>query len=163
MDGLTALVAATEQGLIKVDAQGAIWRCVSRARNRITTLASPTRAETQTGRGGYLTVHVWLNGKQYLAYAHRLVWTILRGPIPEGIDINHRDGDKTNNHPSNLELVTRSENLQHAAATGLRTYSRVASTLSAQAKALHSQGLSYAAIARELKVSQTTAFRAVKM
>jgi len=50
---------------------------------------------------------------------HRLVYASFVGDIPEGMQINHIDGDKGNNHISNLELCTARENVQHAHATGL--------------------------------------------
>ena len=36
------------------------------------------------------------------------------GPRPEGRQINHKNGDKTDNHPQNLEYVTNRENIIHA-------------------------------------------------
>jgi DNA-binding CsgD family transcriptional regulator len=40
---------------------------------------------------------------------------------PSSLDVNHIDGDKTDNHLSNLEYVTRSENHRHAFRIGLRS------------------------------------------
>ncbi len=50
---------------------------------------------------------------------HSLVAAAFIGPRPCGYDINHKDGDKTNNQLENLEYVTRSSNMRHAIATGL--------------------------------------------
>lgn len=49
-----------------------------------------------------------------IAYAHRLVWVHNNGPIPKGVEVNHKDGDKTNNRLDNLELVTHAKNIEHS-------------------------------------------------
>lgn len=54
-----------------------------------------------------------------LFYAHRLVFEAVNGPIPAGLCINHINGNKHDNHPKNLEVVTPSENMKHAWETGL--------------------------------------------
>ena len=70
---------------------------------------------------GYLVYTIRQFGKQKQVRAHRFVWECLNGIIPEGMVINHLYGDKTNNHPSNLECVTQSENSRHAFEAGLRS------------------------------------------
>lgn len=63
---------------------------------------------------GYLAVKLRKNGKRKQYYLHRLV-ALTYLPNPNGLpDINHIDGDKSNNSVSNLEWVSRSENLKHA-------------------------------------------------
>lgn len=49
---------------------------------------------------------------------HRLVAKMFLGNI-EGFVINHKDGNKLNNHINNLEIVTIKENIRHAYETGL--------------------------------------------
>src|SRR5690348_7614449 len=51
---------------------------------------------------------------------HRLVWEAVNGPIPDGLQVNHINGVKTDNRITNLELVTGSENTKHAYRLGLR-------------------------------------------
>ena len=46
---------------------------------------------------------------------HRIIWVLLNGDIPAGMEIDHIDGDRINNNISNLRLVTRRENLQNLA------------------------------------------------
>ncbi|QQV88768.1 HNH homing endonuclease [Acinetobacter phage Liucustia] len=51
-------------------------------------------------------------------YVHRLVAEVFIGDI-KGKQVNHIDGDKSNNDVSNLEIVTPSENIRHSHKTGL--------------------------------------------
>jgi len=58
------------------------------------------------------------SGKTF--FIHRLVWETFVGIIPKGLQINHIDGNKSNNSLSNLELVTPAENIHHAYRMGLK-------------------------------------------
>ena len=55
---------------------------------------------------GYLSAKI--KNKTY--YVHRLIWTLCNGDIPNGFDIDHINGCRSDNSMSNLRLVTRSEN-----------------------------------------------------
>lgn len=52
-------------------------------------------------------------------YAHRLIYEAVHGPIPPGLEINHRNGLKADNRIRNLDMVTRAQNIEHAIAMGL--------------------------------------------
>jgi hypothetical protein len=51
-----------------------------------------------------------LNHKHFLV--HRAVWEAFNGPIPEGYDIDHIDGNPQNNSLSNLQAITHQENIK---------------------------------------------------
>lgn len=72
----------------------------------------------KTGRR-YGTVRYIENGRQKMAYIHRLVAGAFI-PNPYNLpQVNHIDGNKLNNAVSNLEWVTASKNVQHAYEIGL--------------------------------------------
>ena len=52
-------------------------------------------------------------------YAHRVIWQTVHGDLPEGMQINHKNGIKSDNRIQNLELCTAIENHAHAVASGL--------------------------------------------
>jgi len=55
---------------------------------------------------GYIRVKI--SGKRY--YAHRIIWEMFHEAIPEGIQIDHIDGDPYNNRIENLRLATQAQN-----------------------------------------------------
>jgi hypothetical protein len=55
-----------------------------------------------------------IGGRTTARYAHRMVAEAFLGPIPEGMQVNHKDGNRSNCDVSNLEVVTNSENRAHA-------------------------------------------------
>lgn len=64
---------------------------------------------------GYVAVSVMLSGKPKIFRAHRLVATAFLGMAPSSKhQVNHKDGNKLNNHVSNLEWVTSQENVTHS-------------------------------------------------
>lgn len=71
---------------------------------------------------GYLRVLlIDFDGKRCHKLIHRLVAEAYL-PNPQNLSqINHKDGNKTNNHISNLEWCDSSYNNRHALLTGLRT------------------------------------------
>ena len=75
--------------------------------------ASPTNC-------GYYKVQLHKNGKGKMLYVHRLVaLAFIPNPYNKK-QINHIDGNKANNHVSNLEWASASDNQLHSIAHGLR-------------------------------------------
>lgn len=77
-----------------------------------------------TGRNGYLMLHLKAGGHRKMVLIHRLVARAFIPNPKDYTDVNHIDGDKTNNDVSNLEWCTHSYNQCHAYATGLNHGSR---------------------------------------
>lgn len=72
-------------------------------------------------KDGYLLVSLSIDGQISTEKVHRLVAEAFIGPYPTGLQVNHRNGDKTDNRVNNLEYVTAKENNQHAFDLGLNT------------------------------------------
>lgn len=71
------------------------------------------------GKPGYPICALVKHGKQISKNIHQLVMLAFVGPPPKGKEINHIDGDKTNNNLENLEYVTSRQNSRHAVRVGL--------------------------------------------
>lgn len=108
------------EGIYSVTADGRVWSHARFKRGRGESLCM------QRGRWlkfdqtqGYLRAPLNSDGRTRFVKVHRLVSEAYL-PNPDGKpEINHRDGNKHNNACSNLEWVTRLENIQHAWRIGL--------------------------------------------
>ena len=65
---------------------------------------------TPLSRDGYPHVNLWNQGKGQTRYVHSLVAESFIGPRPDGAEVCHNDGDRTNNHLDNLRYGTSSDN-----------------------------------------------------
>lgn len=102
-----------------IDIEGKEWATVVMKGYTI-KVSSAGRVETLSGfrtfgsptSAGYLSVEI-KRGIRFLVY--RLICQAFY-PIesPELYDVNHKDGDRTNNKRENLEFCSRSENILHA-------------------------------------------------
>ena len=80
-----------------------------------------------SGESGYLRIRIRV-GKQGMHSIHRLVALAFVPNPDKKPQVNHKDGNKLNNHVGNLEWCTSKENHQHAWDTGLKETTRLASS-----------------------------------
>jgi hypothetical protein len=85
-------------------------------------MGQPPAAVTWGGRRWYL------NGGYYMSrdgrMLHRAVYRHHHGEIPAGYDVHHKDEDKTNWSPDNLEALPRSDHLKRHRSRGAAAASR---------------------------------------
>lgn len=73
---------------------------------------------------GRMQVGLWKNNERINYKVHRLVALTFIPNYQNLPQINHIDGNKLNNHVSNLEWVTHRENTDHAMSHGLMWYQK---------------------------------------
>lgn len=72
----------------------------------------------------YISAKLTVNGITYTRQMHRVVlMAFVPCPGSEYV-VNHKDGDKHNNHLENLEWVTQKDNIRHAKLMGLARYAK---------------------------------------
>ncbi len=125
---------------------------------------------------GYPRVTLNRNGVSRWATVHSLV---ARAYLPKparaissrrnGFVVNHRDGDKLNNHVSNLEYVASTANIYHARAAGLlsakgarNNKSKVTDDMVREIRVAYSRGETQMNLAAEYGIDQTSISRIVR-
>jgi hypothetical protein len=63
---------------------------------------------------GYLTVTPFVNGVRHNCRVHCLVAEAFLGPVPEGMEVNHKNTIRFINRSDNLEYMTRGGNVKHS-------------------------------------------------
>ena len=120
---------------------------------------------------GYPYVKLCILGKMYTYFVHKLVaFAFIGSPLLPSLEINHKDGDKWNNIPSNLEWVTRSENARHAFSIGLRSavgsrnnHSKLDEEKVAEIRRLYPSGTwTHVSLAKRYGVSATAVYHVLK-
>jgi len=161
-----------KQGYLTISKNGQIWRTHANIGNGWQPLKSSRRAENVSGNG-YLRVTLQLpNGKLGSTQAHRLIWEYFKSPIPENMQINHKDLNRQNNALSNLEVVDASGNIKHSYANGRpnpwykatvwRGKERITPELKQKIKNAKASGKSYTQLVHEFGISKTHVARICK-
>lgn len=96
-------------GLYEVSSEGRLRQCSGMSRRTGRVLKPQVRPN------GYVQASVrFIDGSYKYPLMHRLVAEAFIGPIPDSMQINHKNGDRSDNRVENLEIVTCSENNRHA-------------------------------------------------
>lgn len=70
--------------------------------------------KTNRNKKGYIIIALKINGKLKLFGMHTLVARAFCDGYEPGKQVNHKDGVKNNNDYTNLEWMTRKENVRHS-------------------------------------------------
>ena len=98
-------------------ADGRIWSRWKWGRRELTSNWREVAQRTKRGRR-HMMARLGPVRAQRTYQVHRLVATAFIGPIPDGMVVNHKDGDPKNNRPENLEICTPQWNEIHAFLNG---------------------------------------------
>ena len=103
----------------KIESAGRLVEVEVKHRYKYDRIVGHVELQPRPNKKGYLRVCLSKNKKKKDLYVHRLVAEAFI-PNPENLpEVNHKDGDKTNNNDWNLEWTTHKNNQQHASETKL--------------------------------------------
>ena len=91
-----------------------------------------------------LQVNLWHNGKPITYYVHRLVAEAFLGEASSDMTVNHKDGNRQNNHVDNLEWLSRTDNIRHGFDNDFYSTQKCCELINMDGKTYYFQSLSKA-------------------
>jgi hypothetical protein len=150
--GYEGIYKVSESGLVVMTAKCKKWGGVAR--------------NGGVNADGYRRISLTKNRKRKRWFVHQVVAIAFIGEISEGKQVNHLDGNKLNNHFTNLEIVSHKENMHHAIRHGLWSPkhgigegcpgAKLTDSAVLTIRRLHQEGSSFSGIARTFGVSHQT-------
>lgn len=141
-------------------------------RPRLFSFRTPFRQlKSQRNSNGYPMLRLCVDGVPRTCVVHRLIAEAFFGPVPKGMEINHKNGKRDDNRLENLEIVTPSENALHGIHVlgGKRVspkgsanhLSKLKESEVAEIRALRATGRTLLSIGKQFGVSLQTVHRIV--
>lgn len=98
------------EGVYEVSSEGNVKRIRPASGTRPNKILRPTPLDA----AGRMKVVLSIGSKLRNYRVHRLVMASFVGPCPDGMEVNHKNGNPSDNRLSNLEYTTPKENSLHA-------------------------------------------------
>ena len=110
-------------GLFDIDDSGHVWRTGRLRKDRhddaLVGIEWHARKPARKYRNGYAMWVFVCHCLRIETFSHRLIHRAFIGRIPRGYLVHHKDGDRGNNHPGNLEVMLGTEHgRRHVRETG---------------------------------------------
>lgn len=103
--GFEGIYSVSSSGRVRSEARAVVYAAGKKQTVRQRVLSPAKKAS------GHLSVMLYRGQHRQRLHVHRLVAIAFIGPQPSALhEVAHRDGDPSNNAPSNLRWSTRSEN-----------------------------------------------------
>jgi hypothetical protein len=120
-----------------------------------------------TLKDGYHQVSIRNGNTSRSSYVHRLIMEAFRGPCPDGMEVRHGDGNRTNNCLANLSYGTPKQNAEDRDKHGttirgsIQHSAKVTEADVTEMRRLHAEGMTCPGIALRWGLDRGTAHRIV--
>jgi hypothetical protein len=139
----------------EVRAEGTVWTTVCRT-GKQSLKGEWRQLAFVVSESGHLSIKYQ---RKHLAI-HRIIYRRFHGPLREDYAVNHIDGDKRNNTPSNLEMITHSENMLHCwrvlGRIPIKPRKKISQEIAEQMRAEYLAGASNRELREKYKLAKTT-------